>query len=83
MKKINNKVKQVASSYVMHSKRCAELESLLIDKVDFVFSIDFREDDGLVLCYNETSDLAILSNCLNEIEQNGRLTIEGFNKWSI
>tara|TARA_R110000851_G_C12977798_1_gene556047 strand:+ start:182 stop:361 length:180 start_codon:yes stop_codon:yes gene_type:complete len=59
------------------------MENLLKDRILFDFSIDFRNDDGMVICRTETSELSIFSKCMEEISKNGFLSLDKFNNWSI
>ena len=59
-----------------------EVESNLKDSVCFNFSIDENNADGVVLINIETSNLALLEDCLNIIKKQGILTFNDHLKIS-
>jgi hypothetical protein len=78
MRKIKGKANQVKASFLTHRKRCSELEILVSTFIDFDFSIDFREDEGLIIAHNDSSNLAMFSDILEKIELGEDITVNDF-----
>jgi hypothetical protein len=78
IKAIKEKSKQAEKSYFSHLKKCSDLEAMLDKYLDFDFSVDYRADDGLIICHNKSSCLASFKTVLDKIEKGENITLIDF-----
>ncbi len=80
MEKIEDRLKK------LYEKVEAEIEIAerqIRNKVKFDFSIVHQIGDGVCILNNDTDQVAPLDDCMRIIRENGKLTFQDFNKYSI
>jgi hypothetical protein len=71
MKSLVDKMNRAHSNYL---SKLGAVESMLSDKIDFDFSIDYIPGDGFVVLDYDASNVASLSTCIEIIKKKGILT---------
>lgn len=75
---MNRNLKKIITAKKNLDKVIYDVELSLADKIKFEFTIFDQSSDGIMLLDRQTSNNAMLKDCLQVIEKKGILTIKDY-----
>jgi len=81
--KIVNKFNKLIDNHLKYINEIELLGESLQPFIPFDFTIFHQPSDGFVILNVETMQNSLLKSCIDSIMENGKLTIEEYNSYSI
>jgi len=75
---MNRDLKKIITAKKKFDKVVLDVELSLIDKVEFEFTIFDQSSDGIMLLDRQTSNNAMLKDCIQVIEEKGVLSMKDY-----
>lgn len=73
---MRNQLNRLIKAESKYKSAIGNLESALVDKIKFDFSVENQQSDGFCILNIGTANLALLASCIVHIEQHGKLSVE-------